>query len=99
VQAASAHRVNTAALLPASAPSYLDRADQGSQASAQSRWQSTAASARSGEVLAVVMTLAFTVLALLALLRLTRAFLTWRRLAAWETAWSTVGPQWSRGRP
>jgi hypothetical protein len=29
--------------------------------------------------------------------RLTRAFLTRRRLKAWETAWSTVGSQWSRG--
>jgi hypothetical protein len=99
MQAASAHRVNTAAPRPVLAPSHLDRADQGSQASARSRWQGTAASARSGEVLAVVMTLAFTVLALLALLRLTRAFLTRRRLAAWEAAWSTVGPQWSGGRP
>ena len=97
VRAASAHRVNTAALLPVLAPSDPHRADPGSQAWAQSRWQGTAASARSGEVLAVVMTLAFTVLALLVLLRFTRAFLTRRRLAAWETAWSTVGPQWSRG--
>jgi hypothetical protein len=37
------------------------------------------------------MTLTLMALALLALLRLTPAFLTSRRLAAWETAWSTVG--------
>ncbi len=97
VQAAPAHHVNTAAPQRAPAITDLPRGGQSSQALAQSRWQGTAASARSGEVLAMVMTLAFTVLALLALLRLTRAFLTWRRLAAWETAWSTVGPQWSRG--
>ncbi|HEY6310835.1 MAG TPA: BON domain-containing protein [Streptosporangiaceae bacterium] len=30
---------------------------------------------------------------------LTLAFLSMRRLAAWETAWSSVGPQWSKGRP
>jgi hypothetical protein len=44
------------------------------------------------------MTLALMVLGLLAALRLTRAFLTRRRLAAWEAAWSRVGPQWSEGR-
>jgi len=38
-------------------------------------------------------------LALMAALRLTTAFLTRRRLAAWGTDWSRVGPQWSRGRP
>jgi hypothetical protein len=57
-----------------------------------------AASARSGGVLAAVMTLAFLALGLLAALRLARAFLSGRRLAAWETAWSKVGPQWTRGR-
>jgi hypothetical protein len=45
------------------------------------------------------MTLAAVALALLAVLRLIRALLGRRRLAAWETAWSTVGPQWSRRRP
>ena len=74
-----------------------DRANGGS-AWAQDRWNG-ATSARSGEVLAVVMTLTFMALALLAALRLTRALLTRRRLAAWEAAWSRVGPQWSRGRP
>jgi hypothetical protein len=94
VQAAPAHHVKAAAFQPALAPTYLDRADQ---AWARTRGQSAASSARSGEVLAVIMTLALMTLALLAVLRLTRAFLTRRRLAAWETAWSIVGPQWSRG--
>jgi hypothetical protein len=50
-------------------------------------------------VLAAVMTLAAMAVALLAARRLALAFLTRRRLAAWETAWSRVGPQWSRRRP
>jgi hypothetical protein len=50
-------------------------------------------------MVAAVVTLVLMALALLAALRLTRAFLTRRRLAAWETAWSRVGPQWSRRRP
>ena len=47
----------------------------------------------------MVMTLAAMALALLAVLRLARALLGRRRLAAWETAWSRVGPQWSKHRP
>jgi len=46
-----------------------------------------------------VITLALIAVALLAVQRLTLALLTRRRLAAWEAAWSRVGPQWSRGRP
>jgi hypothetical protein len=38
------------------------------------------------------MTLALVALAVLAALRLTLAFLTRRRLAAWEAAWLRVGP-------
>ena len=49
--------------------------------------------------LAAVMTLAAMAMAPLAALRLTLAFLSRRRLAAWETAWSRVGPQWSKRRP
>ena len=45
------------------------------------------------------MTLAAMALAMLAALRLTLAFLNRRRLAAWEAAWSRVGPQWSKRRP
>ena len=52
-----------------------------------------------GEVLVAVMTLAAVALVLLAVLRLALAFLSRRRLAAWETAWSRVGPQWSKRRP
>jgi uncharacterized membrane protein YidH (DUF202 family) len=63
------------------------------------RGQSAAPSARSGEVLAIIMTLALMALALRALLRLILAFLTRRRLAAWEAAWSRVGPRWSGGKP
>jgi len=67
---------------------------------AQRSWsQDAAASARTAEVLAEVVTLALTALVLLAALRLTTALLTRRRLAAWGTDWSRVGPQWSRGRP
>jgi hypothetical protein len=62
------------------------------------RWGSTTSSARSGEVLAAVMTLALMALALLAVLRLTLAILPRRRVAAWEAAWSRVGPQWTGGR-
>jgi hypothetical protein len=94
VQAAPAHHVKAAAFQPASAPTYLGRAGQ---TWARTPGQGAASSASSGEVLAVIMTPALMALSLLALLRLTRAFLTSRRLKAWETAWSTVGPQWSRG--
>jgi hypothetical protein len=68
------------------------RVDAGTPASA-------GVSARTNEMLAAVLALAFTALALLAALRLILVFLRRRRLAAWETAWSRVGPQWSRGRP
>jgi hypothetical protein len=49
-------------------------------------------------VLAGVMALALVALALLAAMRLTVMFLTRLRLAAWETAWLRVGPQWTEGR-
>jgi hypothetical protein len=68
------------------------RADAGAPAAA-------GVSARTNEMLAAVMALVFTALALLAALRLILVFLRRRRLAAWEVAWSRVGPQWSRGRP
>ena len=98
-QAVPSQRVSATAPRPAPTPSYQDRVGEGSQAWAQTRWQSTDTSPRTSEVLTAVMTLALMALALLAAQRLTRALLTRRRLAAWETAWSTVGPQWSRGRP
>jgi hypothetical protein len=99
VQPVPSHPVNATVLRPALAPSYLNRADQQSQAPAGTRRQSARTSARANEVLAVVITLALITLALLAAQRLTLALLTRRRLAAWEAAWSRIGPQWSRGRP
>jgi hypothetical protein len=80
-----------------------DRAEawvgQGGRVWAGAPGEGTGPSARTGEVLAAVMTLAAMALALLAVLRLALAFLNRRRLAAWETAWSRVGPQWSKRRP
>lgn len=52
---APTRHVETAVPQPALAPTYLDRADQ---AWSGTRWESTTSSARSGEVLAAVMTLA-----------------------------------------
>ena len=99
VHAAPARHAETAPSRPTWLPAYLDRAHQRSWAWGRSRLENTAASAGSDEVLVVVMTLAVMALALLAALRLIRAFLTRRRLAAWETAWSRIGPQWTGGRP
>ncbi len=36
--------------------------------------------------------------ALLAVLQLIKRFLNWRRLAAWEAAWSAIGPRWTGHR-
>src|SRR5215469_8534310 len=91
------HSAITAAPVQA-APVYYAKAAAFQPARAGTRGRSAASSARSSEVLAVVMTLALMALALLAILRLARAFLSRRRLAAWETAWSRVGPRWSGGR-
>jgi hypothetical protein len=96
--AQTSHDAPAVALQPVFAGG-LAKADARSQAWLRAQSRDTAASARVGEVLAEVMTLALMALALLATLRLTAAFLTRGRLAAWETAWSRVGPQWSRGRP
>jgi hypothetical protein len=95
--AAPAHRVKPAALRQAPAVTGLLRGGRGGRAGA--RVAGTNSSARTGEVLAAVMTLAAIALALLAVLRLALVLLGRRRLAAWETAWSTVGPQWSGRRP
>ena len=99
VPAAPANRVKPAALQQAPTITDLPRVGQGGRAWAGPRGKGTGPSARTGEVLAAVMTLAAMALTLLAALRLTLAFLTRRRLAAWETAWSRVGPQWSKRRP
>jgi hypothetical protein len=50
-------------------------------------------------VLAVIIALAAVAVALLALLRLSQRFLNWRRLAAWEAAWSVTAPRWTGHRP
>jgi hypothetical protein len=65
----------------------------------EAQWQSAGTSTGPGETLAVVLTLGFTALALLAAQRLIRAALIRRRLAAWESAWAKVGPRWSRRTP
>jgi hypothetical protein len=74
----------------------VPRNDAGGPAWTQAQWQSADTSPGASEALAVVMTLGFTALALLAAQRLTRALLIRRRLTAWGTAWATVGPRWSR---
>ena len=97
--AAPTHRVKPAALQQAPTITDMPRVGQGGRVWAGARGQDTGPSARTGEVLAAVMTLAAMALALLAVLRLALAFLSRRRLAAWETAWSRVGPQWSKRGP
>src|SRR6266581_2523888 len=91
IRVGSAHRVKPAALQHAPTITELPRVGQGGRVGA--RWEGTDSSARTGGVPAAVMTLAAMALALLAVLRVALAFLSRRRLAAWETAWSRVGPQ------
>jgi hypothetical protein len=93
------HRVKPAALQQTPTITDLPGGGQEGQAWAGARREGSGPSARTGEVLAAVLTLVAMALALLAALRLTLAFLSMRRLAAWETAWSRVGPQWSKRRP
>ena len=97
VSAAPTRSVKPAALQGIPTTTDLPRVGKGGRAGA--RWEGAGPSARTGEVMAAVMTLAVMALALLAILRLALAFLSRRRLAAWETAWSRVGPQWSKRRP
>jgi hypothetical protein len=97
VQATRAHRVKAAVLQPALATAGPASASTSSLAGVGTRWEGDGSSVRSGEVLAGVMTLALVALAVLAALRLTAMFLNRRRLAAWETAWSRIGPQWTEG--
>ncbi len=97
VPAEPTHRIKPAALQQT--PTIADLPRVGQEGRTGARWEGTGPSARTGEVLAAVMTLAAMVLALLAVLRLAVAFLSRRRLAAWETAWSRIGPQWSKRRP
>ena len=95
--AAPSHRVKSAALRQAPVITGLLGVGRGGRAEA--RVAGTGSSARASEVLTVVVTLAAMALALLAVPRLALALLGRRRLAAWETAWSRVGPQWSKRRP
>jgi hypothetical protein len=96
--AAPSHRANKpAALRQAPAVTGLLGVGRGGQAGA--RVAGAGPSPRAAAVLIAVMTLAAMALALLAVLRLALALLGRRRLAAWETAWSRVGPQWSKHRP
>jgi len=99
VPAAPAHRVLSAALQQAPTTTDLPRVGQGGRVWAGTPGEGTGRSARTGEVLAALTALAAVALALLAILRLALAVLSRRRLAAWETAWSRVGPQWSKRKP
>ncbi len=58
----------------------------------------TAAGARNRIVVAALFALAGLAAALTALAVLARWVLDRRRIAGWETAWLSVGPQWSRHR-
>ena len=100
-RAQAVHAYRAKAVVPQPDPSAaagLAGVYRGGHAWATARGEDAADSALSDEVLAGVMTLAFLALALLAALRVALAFLSRRRLAAWETAWSKVGPQWTGGR-
>jgi hypothetical protein len=70
----------------------VDRAESGTRREA-------GRSIRGPAVLVELLVVAVMALTLVGALRLTHAFLTARRLAAWEAAWSRVGPQWSGRGP
>jgi hypothetical protein len=97
VQAGRAVRVKAVLLQPALATAGPARANGSRLAGIGARWEGAGSSARFDVVLAVVTTLALVALVLLGALRLTVTFLNRLRLAAWETAWSRVGPQWTEG--
>jgi hypothetical protein len=99
VQATPPQHVKPADVRQAPATTDLPTAGQEGRAWAGGRGESTVPSGRTDEVLTAVMTLAALALVLLVVLRLALALLSRRRLAAWETAWSKAGPQWSRRRP
>jgi len=98
VQAMRTHRAKAVPLQPAVAMAGPADADGSMRTGTGARWEVAGSSVRSGEVLAGVMALALVALALLAALQLTVMFLNRLRLAAWETAWSKVGSQWTEGR-
>jgi hypothetical protein len=45
-----------------------------------------------------ILALAFLAAVVLGLARAARRLLDHRRLAAWEAAWTSIGPQWTRRR-
>jgi hypothetical protein len=98
VQAARTHQMRAASLQSALATADRARASGNRLAGTGARWEETGSSARSDAALAGVMALALVAVALLAALRLTAMFFNRLRLAAWETAWSRVGPRWTKGR-
>jgi hypothetical protein len=98
IQAARTHRAKAVPIQPALASADPAKATESKLPDIGVRWEGAGSSARTDEVLAGVTTLALVALALLAALRLTVMLLNRQRLAAWETAWSRVGPQWSKGR-
>jgi hypothetical protein len=98
VQATRTHRVKAVPLQPDLAIADPADAYGSGPTGTGARWEGAGSSVRSGEVLAGVMALALLALGLLAALRLTVMFLNRLRLAAWGTAWSRVGPQWTEGR-
>jgi hypothetical protein len=94
---------------PAPAVARLAGADWDGRVRVRVRWETADAPARTGEVLApegtayeatlaVLIALAVVALALLAVLRLAQRFLNWRRLTAWDAAWSAIGPRWTGHR-
>jgi hypothetical protein len=97
VQAARTHLDKALLVPPAHAIGGPARANL-SRPADRARWAGAGSSARADAELAVVTTLAVVALALLAALRLTVMFLNRLRLAAWEAAWSRVGPRWTQGR-
>lgn len=96
VQAAPAHLDKAVVLHSAHATADPARANGSTVAGTGTRWEDAGASARGDAALAGVTTLALVALVLLAALRLAVTFLNRLRLAAWETAWSRVGPQWTQ---
>jgi hypothetical protein len=98
VQATRTHLVKTALLQRALTTTGPAGANGSRLARMGARWEGTGSSAGTDEVLAGGTALALLALALLAVLRLAVMFLNRLRLAAWETAWSKVGSQWTEGR-
>jgi hypothetical protein len=98
VHATPTHRVTAAPRQPAVAIAGPVSANGGMVAGDGARWEGAGSPARSGEVLAGMIALALVALAFLAALRLTVMFLNRLRHAAWETAWSRIGPQWTDRR-